>query len=253
MQLLRKGSRGDAVRSLQALLNSRGANLTVDGIFGTLTENSVIAFQLQNGLKTDGIVGEKTWGKLLSVDGGDKSDSVGKSPESAVSKASPEGKIQTFSLKKDGETYISKDYQVKDFRSKCGSDIIFIDVDFIKNVLQKITDHFNIGKADIISGYRSDRHNINIRRTPQNPNPAQTNSNHRYNAKIALDTNNNQCNGSAIDFKIKGKTPLEVCRYCESIGIKGIIQYPTWTHIDARQNKYWATCLNGIAKQVSRF
>ncbi|MCL2312602.1 MAG: hypothetical protein FWC41_09000 [Firmicutes bacterium] len=55
----------------------------------------------------------------------------------------PEEKIQTFSLKKDGETNITPNFKVKEFRSKCGSDTVIIDVDFIKNKLQKIREHFN--------------------------------------------------------------------------------------------------------------
>jgi flagellum-specific peptidoglycan hydrolase FlgJ len=63
---LKRGSKGQAVKSLQQLLNYSGigANLVVDGIFGSLTEISVIAFQKYNGLKADGIVGSKTWAKL---------------------------------------------------------------------------------------------------------------------------------------------------------------------------------------------
>lgn len=36
--ILRRGDRGTAVIELQKLLNSKGASLTVDGIFGALTE-----------------------------------------------------------------------------------------------------------------------------------------------------------------------------------------------------------------------
>lgn len=58
--MLTKGSRGDMVKRLQTALN-----LIPDGIFGSLTEEAVKAFQRANGLKQDGIVGEKTWLKLF--------------------------------------------------------------------------------------------------------------------------------------------------------------------------------------------
>ena len=59
--LLKKGSKGDDVKELQKLLN-----ITVDGDFGPATELAVMRFQAQNGLKTDGIVGPKTWKKIQS-------------------------------------------------------------------------------------------------------------------------------------------------------------------------------------------
>ena len=60
------GSRGDAVRKLQELLNALGYDCgSVDGIFGSKTKTAVLAFQNANGLGTDGIVGPLTWGKLV--------------------------------------------------------------------------------------------------------------------------------------------------------------------------------------------
>ena len=59
------GSRGDAVRKLQELLNALGYDCgSVDGIFGSKTKAAVLAFQKANGLGVDGIVGPLTWAKL---------------------------------------------------------------------------------------------------------------------------------------------------------------------------------------------
>lgn len=59
------GSRGDAVRKLQELLNALGYDCgSVDGIFGSKTKAAVLAFQKANGLGMDGIVGPLTWAKL---------------------------------------------------------------------------------------------------------------------------------------------------------------------------------------------
>lgn len=64
--MLRTGSRGDAVRKLQELLNALGYDCgSVDGIFGSKTYAAVLAFQKANGLVADGIVGSLTWGKLV--------------------------------------------------------------------------------------------------------------------------------------------------------------------------------------------
>lgn len=63
--MLRTGSRGDAVRKLQELLNAKGYTCgSVDGIFGSKTYAAVLAFQKANGLAADGIVGPLTWAKL---------------------------------------------------------------------------------------------------------------------------------------------------------------------------------------------
>lgn len=58
--LLRKGSNGNEVKALQEALH-----LFVDGVFGKLTEEAVKEFQRTNGLKPDGVVGDKTWEKLF--------------------------------------------------------------------------------------------------------------------------------------------------------------------------------------------
>ena len=64
--MLRTGSRGDAVRKLQELLNAKGYTCgSADGIFGSKTYAAVLAFQKANGLAADGIVGSLTWGKLV--------------------------------------------------------------------------------------------------------------------------------------------------------------------------------------------
>jgi peptidoglycan hydrolase-like protein with peptidoglycan-binding domain len=53
---------------IQSSLNAvYGAGLDVDGNFGTATQCAVIAFQLDHGLKPDGIVGPLTIAALLSA------------------------------------------------------------------------------------------------------------------------------------------------------------------------------------------
>lgn len=63
---LRKGDIGTDVEEVQRILNqdTRYDGLKVDGIFGRDTEASVRAFQSDNGLTPDGIVGPLTWAKL---------------------------------------------------------------------------------------------------------------------------------------------------------------------------------------------
>lgn len=66
MKTIRKGSRGNEVLTLQKALTKatnyfKGA---IDGIFGIVTETSVMKFQKEKGLVIDGIVGPKTWAAL---------------------------------------------------------------------------------------------------------------------------------------------------------------------------------------------
>ena len=62
--MLRQGDSGAAVTELQQLLNAKGINIAVDGIFGDATRAAVVQFQQQNGLVVDGIVGPQTWQAL---------------------------------------------------------------------------------------------------------------------------------------------------------------------------------------------
>lgn len=72
--VLRRGSRGPAVRELQFRLNAWIAKtpgtglswLIVDGIFGPRTQRAVQAFQRSRRIRVDGIVGTQTWGQLLA-------------------------------------------------------------------------------------------------------------------------------------------------------------------------------------------
>ena len=59
--VLKQGSTGSVVRTVQTRLKSWGYYTgSVDGIYGSLTVAAVKYFQRVNGLKVDGIVGEKT-------------------------------------------------------------------------------------------------------------------------------------------------------------------------------------------------
>lgn len=63
-----KGSTGAAVKALQTLLVAYGyASFTVDSIFGEKTLAAVKEFQKKSNIEIDGIVGAKTWSKLLGT------------------------------------------------------------------------------------------------------------------------------------------------------------------------------------------
>lgn len=84
--------------------------------------------------------------------------------------------------------------------------------------LQKIRDHF--GKPMYIdSGYRCPTHNARV------PGAA---------------SKSKHMDGIAADIVISGVDPLEIARYAESIGVKGIGHYDDFVHIDTRTTKsFW--------------
>ena len=75
--LVRKGDEHHPVETLQYLLRARGHNVTVDGIFGPVTDAAVRSFQQQKSLAVDGIVGPATWPALIvTVRQGSQGDAV---------------------------------------------------------------------------------------------------------------------------------------------------------------------------------
>lgn len=130
--------------------------------------------------------------------------------------------VMKYSLKRDGEAQISKNFKIKEFCCKNGSDEIYIDVDFVRNKLQPMRDYFG-APVTINSAYRTVA----------------------YNKKIGGAANSYHTKGRAFDIKVKGRTPLEVAKCAQMLGINGIIQYNTFVHVDSRDRRYWARDNNG--------
>lgn len=68
LNILKKGSKGNSVKALQALLVGFGYNIGssgIDGDFGKSTLSAVKKYQTKNGLEVDGVVGSATWTSLL--------------------------------------------------------------------------------------------------------------------------------------------------------------------------------------------
>ena len=65
------GDCGSFVIELQTRLGAVGIIVPVDGVFSATTEEAVKVFQADRGLTVDGIVGPKTWAKLVEGGVGD--------------------------------------------------------------------------------------------------------------------------------------------------------------------------------------
>lgn len=70
LPVLKKGSKGDEVKALQAMLKGLGYGLGIwgiDGNFGAQTDKVVRQYQKKATLEADGIVGDATWRSLLGI------------------------------------------------------------------------------------------------------------------------------------------------------------------------------------------
>lgn len=126
--------------------------------------------------------------------------------------------IKAYSYAKDGSKALSKNFHVREFKCKDGSDPIFIDDELVA-LLQKIRDHF--GKAvNINSAFRTASHNANQKN-------ASKYSQHLY--------------GKAADIWIAGVSVDALAAYVETLlpGKGGIGRYHAngFVHVDVREVK----------------
>ena len=123
--------------------------------------------------------------------------------------------VNVYSKKKEGALQISRNFKVREFACKDGSDTVFINLKLVA-VLQDIRDHF--GKAvNVTSGYRTDAYNKKVEGALY--------SQHKY--------------GGAADIYINGVTPKEIYNYVnnkypEELGL-GL--YTSFVHVDVRDGR----------------
>lgn len=111
--IVRRGDKGERVKTIQYVLRARSYSITVDGDFGSGTESTVKSFQASRGLTADGIVGSQTWEALVvTVRRGDQGDAV----RAAQSQLAAHG----YNLTVDGDFGSGTESAVKSFQSSRG-------------------------------------------------------------------------------------------------------------------------------------
>lgn len=124
-------------------------------------------------------------------------------------------RIVSYSIRDDGDAWLSPDFKLKEFACRDGSDKVLVDLRLI-HILQQIRDHF-ARPVIINSAYR----------TPS------------YNAKVGGAEASQHLFGTAADITVKGVAPSTVAAYAETLlaDTGGIGRYATFTHIDVRTQK----------------
>lgn len=128
--------------------------------------------------------------------------------------------IKEFSLRTDGDSLVylsTPNFRVREFASKCGSDVILIDIEHVIK-LQRLRNTLGRG-ISVVSGYRTREHNSRVGGAPR--------SQHVL--------------GTATDIRVSGMTPLEVLKVVQKSGLQfgGIGLYDNFLHLDSR---------NGLAR-----
>ena len=127
--------------------------------------------------------------------------------------------VKTYSLVRDGEKQLTKDFRVREFRCKDGSDKILIDTDLV-NLLQQIRDAFDRA-VTINSAYRTPTHN----------------------KRVGGASNSQHVKGTAADIRVQGVPPFAVAAWMEqhikSVGKHACGYYPIslFCHVDVRATK----------------
>ena len=126
-------------------------------------------------------------------------------------------KVQSYSMKYDGDVKLGKSFKLHEFQCSDKSDSVFIDEELI-DILQQIRDYFN--KPLIVSsGYRTISYNETVKGSAQF---------------------SKHCMGIAADVYINNVLPIEIAKHADRLmkTSGGIILYPGFVHIDTRYQKY---------------
>lgn len=184
--------------------------------------DAMLLYNKGGGKVLPGLVRRRKEERALFIKQGAYSTNATKNVTPVTQPTASSSGVSQYLLSQNADKSISKNFKLKEFRCKDGSDRVLVDEKFVREKLQAIRDHFGV-PVTVNSAYRTES----------------------YNAKVGGAKSSYHCKGQAFDIVVRGKTPLEVARYAQSLGITGIIQYNTFVHVDSRPTKYWARDDNG--------
>lgn len=124
--------------------------------------------------------------------------------------------VKKYSLKRDGNKYVSKHFKIREFACNDGSDTVLISTKIV-NSLEKIRKHYK-KPVYITSGYRTAS----------------------YNKKVGGVYNSYHTKGRAVDFYIPSVDVKKIAKTAESLKLYGIGCYTKdkFVHIDSRKKAY---------------
>lgn len=146
--MLQKGDRNDSVRALQERLQELGFyNSSVDGDYGSGTQEAVRLFQSQHGLSPDGIATSETMA-LLSSD----------EAKQIVTTPTPDPAIIPMLVNKNHP--VASNYKASDLvnlRETLSSDLVYVkgsDIEGSRQAVSALEDMLEAAKSDGITGFQ---------------------------------------------------------------------------------------------------
>ena len=130
--------------------------------------------------------------------------------------------VKTYYKSKSGENKVSTNFKVREFASKDGADKLLIDNDILP-ILERFREYVE-APVTINSAYRTSSWN--------KKQGGASNSYHLYGRAFDIPLKSSYKNLTSVDM---------MCKFFNSLGLKGIIKYGTFVHIDTRTSKYHAT------------
>lgn len=130
--------------------------------------------------------------------------------------------VKTYYKSKSEETNVSEHFKVKEFACKDGTDKLLLDMDILP-ILERFREYVE-APVSINSAYRTSSWN--------KKQGGASNSYHLYGRAFDIPFKSTYKNLTSVDM---------MCKFFNSLGLKGIIKYGTFVHIDTRTSKYHAT------------